>query len=633
MYLCSPHRIILSKYADSSSSKVTVVIPLYNYAHTVVETLESVRAQTEEFLDIVVVEDCSTDNSLEVAADWIDANKDRFRQVRLVQHISNEGLPGGRNTGFSIAETDFVFVLDADNIIYPRCVSRCIDVLENCDAGAAYTQLVQFGDIKEPGFADVWNRKQFLKYNYIDAMAMIRKFIWEQVGGYTRMAVTGWEDYEFWCKFVEHGIRALYIPELLCRYRVHGSSMLRSVTNRLSQRENLIFEMLVRHPWLEVDDCFKSDEKIFLQRYSQTRRQHLLSQNKSLLNGIKAEKEQLKDPIEKKPTELSILPNIVRRASVSRKKTMKTCELQKKIGKKWSDYFEQDHQARIRWWQSSYILKCINEKVAGKPLEGASQGLVCRAKEIADGRNPFRLGVSVGCGNSGKEISCIIQGLVDTFVLFELSPVCIKQGKELARKVGVEDKVHFVLGDAFETVIGEECFDLVYWNNSLHHMLDVEKAVRWSYHVLKKGGLFFMDDFVGPNRFQWSEKMLTIASRVRSSLPEKYLVMPGMSRNADLSKPMQLFPKVLKRPNVQDIISDDPSEAADSEQIIPSVKRCFPNAEITLTGGVVYHLALSDILQNFDEVEDKFILDILMIIDDLCADLGETHYATALAIK
>ena len=81
------------------------------------------------------------------------------------------------------------------------------------------------------------------------------------------------------------------------------------------------------------------------------------------------------------------------------------------------------------------------------------------------------------------------------------------------------------------------------------------------------------------------------------------------------------------------MILNDPSEAADSERIIQSVKKYFPNAEITLTGGVIYHHALNDILQNFDEEKDKWVLNLFMIIDDLCTDLGETHYATALAIK
>ncbi|NEP08650.1 MAG: class I SAM-dependent methyltransferase, partial [Okeania sp. SIO4D6] len=187
------------------------------------------------------------------------------------------------------------------------------------------------------------------------------------------------------------------------------------------------------------------------------------------------------------------------------------------------------------------------------------------------------------------------------------------------------NKVTFIQGDALEVITEKEVFDFVHWNNSLHHMLDVEAAIKWSYEVLQKGGMFYMDDYVGPNRMQWSDKMLEVASQVRSILPEKYLANP---RN-----PSQLLPKTLTRNSIERMIQIDPSEAADSERIIDSIKKYFPQAEIILTGGVVYHLALSDILHNFDESKDKYLLDFLMLIDDLCSELGETHYATAIAIK
>ncbi len=244
---------------------------------------------------------------------------------------------------------------------------------------------------------------------------------------------------------------------------------------------------------------------------------------------------------------------------------------------------------------------------------------------MAGDRCPFVSGVSVGCGNGQKEMTLVRQGVVSSFQLYELSQVRIEQGKRLAAKFGLENKVNFIQGDALDVIMEKECFDFVHWNNSLHHMLDVEAAIRWSYKVLQKDGMFYMDDYVGPNRMQWSDKMLKVASQVRAILPEKYLTNP--------KNPSQLLPKTIVRNSVESMIEIDPSEAADSERIIDSIKKYFPKAEITLTGGVVYHLACSDILHNFNESQDQHILDFLMLIDDLCVELGETHYAIALAIK
>ncbi len=303
-------------------------------------------------------------------------------------------------------------------------------------------------------------------------------------------------------------------------------------------------------------------------------------------------------------------------------------EEQKKVASHWSGVTKKSQQAqnlRLRWWQSPTIIKHINQKITGLPLDGFSQGITQRAKEMAGTRFPFSRGISVGCGNGQKEITLVCQGLVSSFQLYEVSKVRIDQGRRIATKFGVENKVTFIEGDALEIIREKECFDFIHWNNSLHHMLDVEAAIKWSYEVLEKDGMFYMDDYVGPNRMQWSDKMLEVASKVRSILPEKYLANP--------KNPSQLLQKTLTRNSVERMIQIDPSEAADSERIIDSIKKYFPQAEITFTGGVVYHLALSDILHNFDESKDKHLLDFLMLIDDLCSELGENHYATALAIK
>ena len=299
--------------------------------------------------------------------------------------------------------------------------------------------------------------------------------------------------------------------------------------------------------------------------------------------------------------------------------------INEKIGSHWSSVAKESVELRVRWWQSPHIIRHINEKIAGSPLEGFAQGLTQRAKEMAGDCCPFSRGVSVGCGNGQKEITLIRQGLVSSFELYELSEVRVEQGRKLARDLGVEDRVNFYIGDAFEIVKDIESFDFVHWNNSLHHMLDVEASIKWSYNVLSKGGMFYMDDYVGPSRFQWSDKMLEMVSKVRGVLPENYLVNPR--------SPDKLLPKQINRPKVEELMQIDPSEAADSERILYFVNQYFPKAEVTLTGGVVYHLALSDVLHNFDESRDRHLLDLLMIIDDLCAELGESTYATALAIK
>ncbi len=302
--------------------------------------------------------------------------------------------------------------------------------------------------------------------------------------------------------------------------------------------------------------------------------------------------------------------------------------LEDKIGKYWSDREKQNKTERnlkLKWWQDSHIISRINQWVSGEYKNGPSQGLNEYLKQHYSQVLPLKTAISVGCGTGKKEMLMMKQGLVEKFDLYEISTHRIEEGQRLAESMGLSQQVKFFKGNAFEMANQKEHYDMVHWNNSLHHMMNVNDAIAWSKKILKLKGIFYMDDYVGPNRLQWTDKMLLIASKVREALPEKYLQDP---RN-----PGKFVNTKLSRPNIAHLIKEDPSEAADAENIVAAVKKYFPDAYIKFTGGVIYHLALSNILHNFEGENDRNILDLLMLMDELCTELGETHYAVAVAQK
>lgn len=282
---------------------------------------------------------------------------------------------------------------------------------------------------------------------------------------------------------------------------------------------------------------------------------------------------------------------------------------------------------RLRWWQSPYIVKDINRRVLGRAVPGVSQGLIELLKQEFSEQLPFKTAISVGCGNAFKEIHLLKSGLVDHFDLFELSEARIEQGVRRAEKFELSSRLQFHQQDAFEYATEANSYDLVHWNNSLHHMFDVDQAVSWSHSVLKPNGVFYMDDFVGPDRLQWSDTVLDLNSRIRMALSDHYLQSPF--------KDKKLVSQSMRRPNRRKLIAQDPSEAVQSSLIIDSVKKHFPDAKLIDTGGAVYTMALSDILDNFDDSDanDAMILDLLLIIDELASKLGDNYYAVALARK
>lgn len=106
---------------------VSIIVPVYNVETYIDACLNSITQQTYKNLEIIVVEDCSTDNSRQVLdSHLIDG------RIKLIQHNENSGLSAARNTGIESATGDYMMFVDSDDIIDTRLVSACVDcALEN----------------------------------------------------------------------------------------------------------------------------------------------------------------------------------------------------------------------------------------------------------------------------------------------------------------------------------------------------------------------------------------------------------------------------------------------------------------------------------------------------------------------
>jgi glycosyltransferase involved in cell wall biosynthesis len=232
-------------------SEVTVVIPLYNYGKYIIDALDSVRRQTLHDLDVIVIDDASTDNSAELAVNWMREHAARFNRTLVLRNTANAGLALTRNVGFDAAETAFVLPLDADNRLRPRCCEVCLTVLRQSSAGFAYPSIQQFGDASWLMGVDDFLPSRFVGGNYVDAMALVGKWAWVGVGGYANIKY-GWEDYDFWCRCVERGIGGVHVPAVLAEYRVHRKSMLRTQTDVAGNKEQVMAILEQKHPWLRI---------------------------------------------------------------------------------------------------------------------------------------------------------------------------------------------------------------------------------------------------------------------------------------------------------------------------------------------------------------------------------------------
>jgi glycosyltransferase involved in cell wall biosynthesis len=223
---------ILTEQERSDGARVTVTVSLYNYQRYIASCLESVKAQTMCKLDLIVVDDRSTDGGSDVVLKWLDANGGRFGRSSLIRHRTNRGLAATRNTAVAHARSEYVFVLDADNLLYPTCLERLATCLDNCAASFAYCYLEKFGAATGLQNLRSWNPGALGDGNTIDAMVLLRRSVWQTVGGYsTDMPHLGWEDYDLWFKIARMNGWGIQVPEILARYCVHRDSMIHTVTN------------------------------------------------------------------------------------------------------------------------------------------------------------------------------------------------------------------------------------------------------------------------------------------------------------------------------------------------------------------------------------------------------------------
>lgn len=289
----------------------------------------------------------------------------------------------------------------------------------------------------------------------------------------------------------------------------------------------------------------------------------------------------------------------------------------KKIGERWSA--RTSRPPRVRWWESRAVRRHISQKV----IPGGTESGYWHVEALKAAGRTFPRALSVGCGNAFQEIALLRAGVVEHFDLFELAPQMIMDAKEGAVKAGVRERMQFHFGDFFTSAKNRpESYDLVFWSGSLHHMFDADNAVAVSREVLKAGGALYCNEFVGASHFQYPALEVMIANGVRASLPRPLFKIPGTE---------EYWPTGTGRPPMEAMLRDDPSEAADSENILPALRRHFPNARIVPLGGVVYNLALMNILTNIPE--DSKLLRDLLAIDDEANDHGLFHYAFGMAEK
>ena len=193
--------------------RVSVVLPCFNAAEYLPRALASLRAQTLGDIEIIVVDDGSSDPATIAYLDALPGD------IRLLRQ-ENRGLSGARNAGIAAARGTYVTPLDCDDWLEPDFLEKTVAALEdNPGAGFAFAHLALEGDASGV-LCKNYNFFEQLFLNQLPYCLTMPKHVWEQAGGYDSSLRHGYEDWELNIRLGGRGKFGVVVPEPLFHYRV-----------------------------------------------------------------------------------------------------------------------------------------------------------------------------------------------------------------------------------------------------------------------------------------------------------------------------------------------------------------------------------------------------------------------------
>ncbi len=232
----------------ATAPAVSIIIPAYNLAPYLAETLDSVFAQTYRDFEAIVINDGSTDDT--------EARIAPFRDRVVYIHQENRGVMAARNAGLRAARGRYIALLDGDDLWLPRFLEVLVGMLEaDSNISAAYPNALYFGwprhdgklhqeafPVAEPVTFDRVLRREC----YIFGLLVFRREVIDEVGGYDEsLQGQGAEDFELWLRMLRHCHRFKFTREPLTKYRWRHDS-LSNTGVKIMRCEVSVYEKLLR---------------------------------------------------------------------------------------------------------------------------------------------------------------------------------------------------------------------------------------------------------------------------------------------------------------------------------------------------------------------------------------------------
>ena len=248
---------------------ISIVVLTYNSQKTIIKTLESIKKQTYKNIEIIITDDGSKDNTLNLVIKWKNENKDKLKKIEIVESIKNMGIPKNCNRGLKKSNGSYIKFIAGDDILLNDCIEKNYNFLIKSKKRICFSKMLWFTeDNNEFNFQKIFYFKKLsLKKNAeeqyrlmlrspenIAPTVFFQKSLLEEIQGFDEEFII-LEDYPMWLKILKRGIKIEFLNEVTVLYRREAEAV-------TSQKNFYINEYLYRDKKLLYDKIIKRGNKI-----------------------------------------------------------------------------------------------------------------------------------------------------------------------------------------------------------------------------------------------------------------------------------------------------------------------------------------------------------------------------------
>ena len=219
---------------------VSIIVITYNSSQYVIETLESAKQQTYQNIELIISDDCSTDNNVEICRNWLAENKNRFVRTELITVKKNTGIAPNCNRGLDAAKGQWVKLIAGDDSLTVNCIEDFVKfVLANNDCSIVFGNILfQINGNLKPdqtnNFFYLTTEEQLIKVytgsGIRSPASFIQRSLLISIGGFD-INYPFIEDVPLWIKIANRKEHFYHIDKVVAHYRLHEKSISRQNQN------------------------------------------------------------------------------------------------------------------------------------------------------------------------------------------------------------------------------------------------------------------------------------------------------------------------------------------------------------------------------------------------------------------